>query len=85
MLKEILCFATAVSRTWQPRPGDGIRYFGEDEWVFHMVAHMRGARHPEDDLETHGSLGLIDPVGNSIREIALAKGYQPLNGMLKQI
>jgi hypothetical protein len=52
----------------------------EDEYVRHLLAHFRGVRHPQDggpDWRVEAS----DPVGASIRELALSTDYEPMKGI----
>lgn len=51
----------------------------EEEWMWHLVVHMCNARHPADSTPDPMTM-LIDPVGNSVRELALNNDYEPLRG-----
>ena len=81
-MPDSYCFDEALLRTCPPHAPIDLRLISEEEWMEHLVAHMRGTRHPGDALEHHAWLEVIDPIGNSIRILALKEGYQPLNGMV---
>jgi hypothetical protein len=56
----------------------------EPEYIERLVAHLRGIRHPEDDIASVGdTLAAIEPWAGSLREIALTSAYGQLQG--KQI
>lgn len=56
-----------------------VRGISEEEWLWHIVQHMRGVRHKQDySPATHTRLW--DPVGYAVRKIALNDNYQPLTG-----
>ena len=56
------------------------QYITEDEYVRHMLAHFKGVRHPQDD-GTDWRLEASDPIGASIRELALSTDYGPMKGI----
>ena len=55
-------------------------FITEGEYVSHLLAHFRGVRHPQDD-GTDGRLEGSDPVGASMRELALNTDYEPMKGI----
>jgi hypothetical protein len=56
------------------------QFITEDEYVGHMLAHFRGVRHPQDD-GIDWRLEASDPIGASIRELALSTDYEPMKGI----
>ena len=77
VMPESLCFRIAHGFT---KGGPYIKEsISEEEWMWHLVMHMRNARHPLDSPPDPITM-LIDPVGNSVREIALNNDYEPLTG-----
>lgn len=51
----------------------------EEEYFGHLLAHFRGVRHPQDS-GIEREVSSFDPVGASIRELALRTDYQPMQG-----
>ncbi|KAJ9653643.1 hypothetical protein H2198_007194 [Neophaeococcomyces mojaviensis] len=52
----------------------------EEEWMWHLVQHMRGVRHkslcqPKLEFMTPR----VDPIGHSVAQIALINDYEPLD------
>lgn len=56
------------------------QFITEDEYVKHLLAHFRGVRHPQDD-GTDWRLEASDPIGASMRELALGTDYEPMKGI----
>ena len=56
----------------------------EKEYHSHLLAHLRGIRHPGDDLANATARRRVrngDPFANSLREIALRDDYEPIKGV----
>lgn len=51
----------------------------EEEYLGHLIAHLRGVRHPQDS-DRDVIVSKFDPFGASIREMALRTDYEPLQG-----
>ena len=51
----------------------------EEEYLSYLIAHFRGVRHPQDN-DRDFIVSTFDPVGASIREMALRTDYKPLEG-----
>src|SRR5436305_1557375 len=79
IMPDSLCFRHADPRTDR---GPHVEAISEEEWMWHLVMHMRGARHPLDSTPNPLTM-LIDPVGSSVREMALNNDYEPLSGKKK--
>ena len=73
-----LCFLQALANA-HSREG-GIQ---QQEYFNHLLAHFRGVRHPQDSISGIGeTLAKIQPWVGSLREVALASDYNPLDGKL---
>ena len=81
---ESLCFFSALMRCRDGAHGINAM-ITRLEWLWHNVQHMRGVRHDLDASPTSDPQIVWDPVGHSIREIALFKAYTPLDGEQHQI
>src|SRR2546423_3677948 len=55
-------------------------FITKDEYIRHLLAHFRGVRHPQDD-GTDWRLESSDPIGASMRELALSTDYEPMKGI----
>jgi len=77
MPEESLCFLHALpALNGYP---DAKGSISEEQWMWHLVQHMRGVRHRY--CKAPGEIIRInDPVGHSVRRIALDDGYKPLRG-----
>lgn len=77
MSEKSLCFRSA-GKALQDYP-DAQGSISEEQWMWHIVQHMRGARHklctPLDPITN-----LADPVGHAISKIVLNNDYEPLKG-----
>ena len=67
-----LCFGEA----WEAK---AMKKITEEEYFGHLLAHFRGARHPEDSGKDL-IMTRFDPVGASIRAMALNNEYQVMQG-----
>lgn len=77
IMPNSLCFRQAHGST---KGGPHVlASISEEEWMWHLVMHMCNARHPADSTSDPITM-LIDPVGNSIRVLALNNDYEPLKG-----
>lgn len=72
-MPESLCFLIAKSRLTADPP------ISEEEWIWHMVQHMRGDRHVMDGKADPITV-MADPVGLSVKEMSVSDEYEPLNG-----
>jgi hypothetical protein len=75
-MPDSLCFRIAGART---KAGPHLKAISEEEWMWHLVMHMCNARHPLDSTPDPMTM-LIDPVGNSVKVMALNNDYEPLRG-----
>jgi hypothetical protein len=74
---DSLCFREARCRA-HDGPNIKVR-ISEEEWMWHLVMHMCNARHLADSTPDPITL-LIDPIGSSVKELALNNDYEPLKG-----
>src|SRR4051794_40770090 len=73
-----LCFLQAVAKVNLPEGG-----ITQQEFFNHLLAHLQGVRHPQDSISSIGdTLASIEPWVGSLREVALASDYKPLEGKL---
>jgi len=55
----------------------------QKDYFNHLLAHFRGVRHPQDSISGIGeTLAKLQPWVGSLREVALASDYKPLEGKL---
>jgi len=69
-MSESLCFLEAML-------AKSSKSITEREYFSHLLAHFRGVRHPRDSGR-EPAVSKLDPVGGSIREMALRDDYEPL-------
>lgn len=69
-MSESLCFLEAML-------AKSSKSITEREYFGHLLAHFRGVRHPRDSGR-EPAVSKLDPVGGSIREMALRDDYEPL-------
>src|SRR4051812_14705734 len=73
-----LCFLQAVAKANLPEGG-----ITQQEFFNHLLSHFQGVRHPQDSISSIGdTLASIQPWVGSLREVALASDYKPLEGKL---
>ncbi|KAI8938326.1 hypothetical protein NX059_005978 [Plenodomus lindquistii] len=67
-----LCFLTAFTKL---KSGA----ITQQEYTEHLLAHLRGTRHPEDAAPRLEPLANFEPWAAALRDIALTESYQPLS------
>lgn len=58
----------------------------EQTFLGYLLAHYRGVRHKEDETPSSGEpLANFEPWLASVRDLALASDYEPLEGTLANV
>jgi hypothetical protein len=58
----------------------------QQEYISHLLAHLQGVRHPDDNIPSiKEPLVSFEPWAASLRDLALATKYEPLEGKLASL
>ena len=78
-MADLWCFREAFIRIRPPQQNGNVPQISEEHWMRCLVAHLQGLMHKDDETRDVW-LPVFDPIGNSIRTLALSDEYQPLEG-----